>query len=353
MAKTSLIFLNNDKKRSSPDARLVGVFHPDVRNTRLVFQNSKDFYAPNTDKESAEKDRKSFLESISKEPDKPVVLLIFGHGELDGTVTIYGYEEKDAVQFNIGDAADAILKRAQDNVVDLSKVGILGGVCYGANHVKDLEDLIRKRAPKELTIKGKIIGVATSSLYSKGVFSGLGIDVVIENLQRKAHLVGKEEVPIYIKMDVNVYRTVNVRKLELGKITMEDFIDASDETDKIYPTFILPDPADTLEGRTIVNLQEARSFKSKGFAYWEGGNTQLSSDQAMLEKGGIDFTSNKTFQVKNDGNGEIKFHLDSAQLVQLQNAPGFIPVIISVQPMTDLKAFLGILQKYGNSPRVG
>ena len=38
----------------------------------------------------------------------------------------------------------------------------------------------------------------------------------------------------------------------------------------------------------------------------------------------------------------IKFHLDPAMLAQLRNAPGFVPVIISVQPLEDLQGFLGV-----------
>ncbi|MBF0490715.1 MAG: hypothetical protein HQL15_08915 [Candidatus Omnitrophica bacterium] len=74
------------------------------------------------------------------------------------------------------------------------------------------------------------------------------------------------------------------------------------------------------------------------------GNSAKVTDQdkAMTNTGGIDLTSDKALQVKNDGNGEIQFHLDSAQLAQLQNAPGFTPVIISIQPMTDIKLFLGL-----------
>jgi hypothetical protein len=44
---------------------------------------------------------------------------------------------------------------------------------------------------------------------------------------------------------------------------------------------------------------------------------------------------------RNDtGVEEIKFHLDPAMLRQLQNAPGFVPVIINIQPLNDLKSFL-------------
>ena len=46
-------------------------------------------------------------------------------------------------------------------------------------------------------------------------------------------------------------------------------------------------------------------------------------------------------QTRNNG-GEIKFHLNPAMLKQLQNAPGFVPVIINIQPMTNIRAFLGL-----------
>jgi hypothetical protein len=58
--------------------------------------------------------------------------------------------------------------------------------------------------------------------------------------------------------------------------------------------------------------------------------------------GGIDFTANKTpLEIQNAGEG-IEFHLDPAMLRQLQNAPGFVPVIISIQPLNNLREFLGI-----------
>ena len=57
---------------------------------------------------------------------------------------------------------------------------------------------------------------------------------------------------------------------------------------------------------------------------------------------GIDSTANKTpLEIQNAGEG-IKFHLDPDQFVQLQNAPGFFPVIINIQPITDLRVFLGL-----------
>ena len=72
-----------------------------------------------------------------------------------------------------------------------------------------------------------------------------------------------------------------------------------------------------------------------------------------FNKGGIDFNADKmNLQTRNEG-GEIKFTMDPAMLEQLKNAPGFVPVIINIQPMKDLPEFLGIAEKTGNSNGVG
>jgi len=71
----------------------------------------------------------------------------------------------------------------------------------------------------------------------------------------------------------------------------------------------------------------------------------------MLHKGGIDFTANRTpLEIRNSGEG-IKFHFDPAMLKQLQNAPGFVPVIIKIQPMKNLRLFLGVLNEASPSPK--
>ena len=72
-----------------------------------------------------------------------------------------------------------------------------------------------------------------------------------------------------------------------------------------------------------------------------------------FKRGGIDLTpANMNLQMQNNGAG-IKFHLDPAQLAQLQNAPGFVPVIINIHPLTSLSDFLGINEKSGNSLGAG
>jgi hypothetical protein len=67
------------------------------------------------------------------------------------------------------------------------------------------------------------------------------------------------------------------------------------------------------------------------------------SDAAMAaqNRGGIDLTNVKVDSrlPGNDSLG-IKFHLDPAMLAQLQGSAGFTPVIINIQPLTDVRAFL-------------
>jgi hypothetical protein len=86
-------------------------------------------------------------------------------------------------------------------------------------------------------------------------------------------------------------------------------------------------------------------------------------DRAM--KGGIDLTpDNMHLQTKvmdsrfrgndsrvegnDNGQGGIKFHLDPAMLAQLQNVPGFVPVIINIQPLKSLQEFLGLKEDPAN-----
>ena len=82
--------------------------------------------------------------------------------------------------------------------------------------------------------------------------------------------------------------------------------------------------------------------------------SERSADKAQalqkLDNGGIDLTpANMNLLTQNAGAG-IKFHLDPALLAQLRNAPGFTPVIVNIQPMRDLKAFLGAVNDQSASP---
>ena len=68
------------------------------------------------------------------------------------------------------------------------------------------------------------------------------------------------------------------------------------------------------------------------------------TDKAQLggfeKNGGIDLNRvDESLQVQ-DQRGEIKFNMDPAMLQQLQNAVGFVPVIIDIEPVGDLTRFL-------------
>jgi len=71
----------------------------------------------------------------------------------------------------------------------------------------------------------------------------------------------------------------------------------------------------------------------------------LNTHSKKSNKGGIDFKSDKVggaFKIQGAGSGEINFNITSVLFEQLKNAPGFVPVIINIQPMGDLNMFLGL-----------
>jgi len=88
----------------------------------------------------------------------------------------------------------------------------------------------------------------------------------------------------------------------------------------------------------------------KLFPYFKNVSTYF-NDHSFINHakapGGIDLTrANQYLQIKTsssaDKNGGIKFHLNAAIMAQLRNAPGFVPVIINMQPIKNIAAFLGI-----------
>ena len=73
----------------------------------------------------------------------------------------------------------------------------------------------------------------------------------------------------------------------------------------------------------------------------KGKISLIAPDVPKPEKtGGIDLSAGKSSLEINNSGTEIKFHIDPAMLAQLRNAPGFVPVIINIKPMSDLRGFL-------------
>jgi len=102
----------------------------------------------------------------------------------------------------------------------------------------------------------------------------------------------------------------------------------------------------TTTHQAIGPFAEAMKYiAAMSLANWDSSvfkdHAQITTHSLAQRRGGIDLTpANMNVQTLNSG-GEIKFHLDPAMLVQLQSAPGFVPVIINIQPMNNLRKFLG------------
>jgi len=133
------------------------------------------------------------------------------------------------------------------------------------------------------------------------------------------------------------------------EVALRMLIDPSDISR--YESYLIPSDARVLEFANIYKLEpKLRDELIDAARKQRSGNREfaLTGDHAMFTEnenksgpGGIDLTSDKALAVQNNGQG-IKFHIDPAMLQQLKNAPGFVPVIINIQPMTNIRFFLGL-----------
>jgi hypothetical protein len=91
----------------------------------------------------------------------------------------------------------------------------------------------------------------------------------------------------------------------------------------------------------LKDVRELRSWARK-FAVAEGvENAQSTKDDSQL--GGIDLTADRiNLEIRNSLGKKIDFNMDPDMLKRLENAPGFLPVIMDVKPMADLRGFLGL-----------
>jgi hypothetical protein len=149
------------------------------------------------------------------------------------------------------------------------------------------------------------------------------------------------------------------RALKIGAYYITNDVDRSG---KPYdPTLFLEESGskfrlqeETARMKAMADLTPARVSNGGDYG-WKKNIRRKDSAMFSNNRGGIDLTpANMNLQTKMDsrlyvkgepslgsrGNGGIKFHLDPVQLQQLQNAPGFVPVIIDVEPLKDLKSFL-------------
>ena len=205
-------------------------------------------------------------------------------------------------------------------------------------------------------------------------FDGVRLSIVVHELLRNAINRQPNEEKVFVTMATfrNPFNQVifkmtihqkHITKRQWGRIQGNAQLDASFQRDvRVKRRLFEKDGGRGLEAfmTNFANHVPARLVFEKDA---RGGMTTTlwaKVDLAVVVQntGGIDLTADKTpLEVKMDsrwslppnasvggGNDKegIKFNIDPAMLQQLQNAPGFVPVIINIQPMTDLRMFLGL-----------
>ncbi|MDO8675272.1 MAG: nucleoside monophosphate kinase [Candidatus Omnitrophota bacterium] len=204
---------------------------------------------------------------------------------------------------------------------------------------------------------------ANPSLYAKGFI----LDLSPISLERHKGLEKVlEEEGFYIKGVINVnienetarkrfidrgYRPGEGKEKDLGERFDERLVEREDVRTSLVQSyrerkdirvFDLDNSGTPNDLETKINgmVEEFKKFLKDS----DIDNAQLGDDKATVSNtGGIDLTpANLYLQTSNSG-GQIKFHIDPAILQQLQNASGFVPVIINIQPLNNLPEFLGIV----------
>ena len=92
--------------------------------------------------------------------------------------------------------------------------------------------------------------------------------------------------------------------------------------------------------------QSIEAARQKNEKYLKGhavdAKFKATADAAQVVQGGIDFNPNQINMNVQDNGHEIRLNVDPAMLQRFENAPGFVPVILDIQSLPDLKMFLGV-----------
>jgi len=89
------------------------------------------------------------------------------------------------------------------------------------------------------------------------------------------------------------------------------------------------------------NDQQEHAHQIRGYEYDPGRKTQKIFSVKKVKPGGIDLNPGPMDLRLRRGDGIIRFRIDPAMLRQLQNVPGFVPVVTTIRPLTDLRSWLG------------
>ena len=104
------------------------------------------------------------------------------------------------------------------------------------------------------------------------------------------------------------------------------------EQDALNPT-----PADPKEWLNIEKQRQKNEKYTRGHGV--DANFVPRTDLAQ-STGGIDLTSTNKYLQTKSSNGEIEFQLNPAMLARMKDVPGFVPQVIKIQPLKDLKSFM-------------
>jgi hypothetical protein len=138
-----------------------------------------------------------------------------------------------------------------------------------------------------------------------------------------------------------------IRLYGLNGIPHPDIDENNDLASLMMGKFITPREAERIILRMLVNENPSLkgitgSMLPKESFVGRMKSRLLLSMRTKEKTGGIDMSSVKgVLRAQNSGEG-IQFHLNPAMLTRLQNSSGFVPVIINIQPLINLRLFLGI-----------
>ena len=105
----------------------------------------------------------------------------------------------------------------------------------------------------------------------------------------------------------------------------------------------------------VIDLRDSLTFQAQavkdGVLEFVGEKETMSgslfqrTDKVIAAPGGIDLNAvDRTLSVDSAGQA-LRFHIDPAMLEKLEAAPGITPVILNIQPMKDLRQFLGLREE--------
>ena len=163
-------------------------------------------------------------------------------------------------------------------------------------------------------------------------------------------LIKKKDVPTILLENYDKKLLKRLKEMLKGagyRVIIVNSLGAMEAYLKIYPEIGLVAASDQVSNaligeRKFLNISDFLNDAEEMSD--EGALRFLSSVQQSVpvdeRTGGIDLKSvNKDVQVNGEGGG-IKIHLDPDMFARLQNVSGFVPVMISIRPMNNLREFL-------------